>query len=88
MATVHCFLLMVFLCSPCTPIMGSHMPILISHHNACGTSAKHFVTWHIVPQPLQQDLDNKSTTVLISTATLIDIPLQKLRDAQIYRGRC
>lgn len=41
MATVHCFLLMVFLCSPCTPIMGSHMPILISHHNACGTFAKH-----------------------------------------------
>lgn len=63
MATVHCFLLMVFLCSPCTPIMGSHVPILISHHNACGTSAKHFVTWHIVPQPLQQDLDNKSTSV-------------------------
>lgn len=41
MATVHCFLLMVFLCSPCTPIMGSLMPILISHHNACGTFAKH-----------------------------------------------
>lgn len=47
-----------------------------------------FVTWHIAPQQLQQDLDNKSTTVLLSTDILIDIPLQKLRDAQIYRARC